>query len=106
MTDETANLVLEHLRRMREEMREGFSDVKHRLSALEQTVANLQIQFGQSGVLMASLNKRVDRVDDRRDSSELRLDRIDERLESIDHRLEKIDGRVERIERKLDLVGA
>lgn len=45
MTDDVDNLVLEHLRRFREtldrmhdDMREGFSELKHRMSSLEQSV--------------------------------------------------------------------
>jgi archaellum component FlaC len=120
MPAEIESLVLEHLRRIREgqealrsDMREGFSELKHRLTALEQNVGNLQVQMGQTGVLMAGLNKRVDRVDDRRDSAELQFGRVTEKLDSIELRLVRIEGRVdridervERIERKLDLVNA
>jgi hypothetical protein len=96
MTDETTNIVLEHLRRMREEMREGFSDLKHRMAALEQAVGNVQVQvgqqLGQTTILMSSLHKQIARGDDR--------------IEDVGQQLTSLSHRVERIERKLDLTPA
>jgi hypothetical protein len=52
MTQETENLVLELLRRMREENREEFAELRLRLSALEQAmsqgISGLQAQLGQT----------------------------------------------------------
>jgi hypothetical protein len=70
MTNDTPNLVLELLRRNREEMNAGFaglredmSEVKHRLSALEQAVGQVQSGQGQTQFLMGGFNKRMDRLE-------------------------------------------
>ena len=61
MTDETANLMLEHLRRIRgsqERTELDIADLKTRLSALEQ-------HQGQVLVLLGTANQRMDRFDER-----------------------------------------
>jgi archaellum component FlaC len=70
MTEETTNLVLEHLkhiRRVGDETREDMADVKLRVSAIEEHIGQMQIQFG-------GLNRRMDRFDER-------LTRVERRLE-------------------------
>jgi chromosome segregation ATPase len=100
MTDETTNLVLEHLRRLREETREGFADLrggfselKHRMAALEQAVGNLQVQvgqqLGQTTILMGSMHKQIARGDDR--------------IDDVGQQLSSLSQRVDRIERQLNL---
>lgn len=73
MTDETANLILDHLRHLRsgqdglrEDMREDMREVKTSLNLVEQQMATL-------GHMYASVSLRLDRV-------ETRLDRIEARL--------------------------
>jgi len=107
MADEPDNLILEHLRRLREgqdalrgDVGEGFSELKHRGSALEQSIGNLQVHLGQMQIVMGSLNERMDRIDDRMDSI------IDHNLGRLSERLERLDERTERIERKLGVVDA
>jgi predicted nucleic acid-binding Zn-ribbon protein len=66
MTDETANLILEHLRRMRlsiDRTEENMLEVKQRLGHLESQYA--------------TISNRMDRVD-------LRLDRIEKRLDLVE----------------------
>ena len=66
MTDETANLILEHLRRMRlsiDRLEENMIEVKQPLGYLE-------AQY-------ATISNRMDRVD-------LRLDRIEKRLDLVE----------------------
>jgi len=66
MMDETANLILEHLRTLRsgvEALREDMREVKIRLTHVEEG--------------LAGVNRRIDRV-------ESRLDRIETRLGLID----------------------
>jgi predicted nucleic acid-binding Zn-ribbon protein len=66
MTDETANLILEHLRRMRlsiDRLEENMIEVKQRLGHLE-------AQY-------ATISNRMDRID-------LRLDRIEKRLDLLE----------------------
>jgi predicted nucleic acid-binding Zn-ribbon protein len=70
MNEEQGNLVLELLRQMRSQMdriENDISDVKLRLSAVEEHLGHHQLQF-------AALNKRMDRFDER-------LGRIERRLE-------------------------
>jgi chromosome segregation ATPase len=70
MTDDATNLVLEHLRHIRDAvdgLREDMQDVKRRLTSLESQVATLHGDFAGQSV-------RIDRI-------EHRLARIDRRLE-------------------------
>ena len=73
MTEETENMVLEMLRRIRasqERTELDIADVKSRVSALEQ-------MQGQVLVLLGTMNQRMDRFDER-------LGRIERRLELVD----------------------
>ncbi|HEY3911236.1 MAG TPA: hypothetical protein VGM07_15290 [Stellaceae bacterium] len=73
MPDETANLVLEHLRVMRAKLDDIAADItelKQRMGLLGGQVAHL---FGQYAIL----SNRVDRID-------ARLERIGRRLDLVD----------------------
>jgi predicted nucleic acid-binding Zn-ribbon protein len=73
MTEETENLVLELLRHMRsslEALAADMSDVKLRLTALEEHLASQQMQ-------LVGLNRRMDRFDERLARVERRLGLID-----------------------------
>jgi hypothetical protein len=73
MTEDTENMVLEMLRRIRasqERTELDIADVKSRVSALE------QVQ-GQVLVLSGTMNRRMDRFDER-------LGRIERRLELVE----------------------
>ena len=61
MTEETENLVLELLRRIRDdlnafksEVREGILELKMRISGLEQAIGNVQASIGQIQISMGS----------------------------------------------------
>jgi len=75
MTEDTTNIVLEHLRHIRpavDELRLDVSDLKLRMTAVEGTLGNIQTQLaGQSA----------------------RMDRMDERIGRIERRLELADVR-------------
>ena len=69
MSDDTPNLVLEHLRAIRagqDAMREDIRDIKGRLVVLEGAFATLSAAYG-------GVSSRLDRI-------EVRLDRIEQRL--------------------------
>jgi hypothetical protein len=73
MTDEMTNLVLEHLRKIRESqelMHQDIQDLKLRMSAVEHHLGQVQVQ-------LAGLNSRMDRFDER-------LARIERRLNLVD----------------------
>jgi hypothetical protein len=73
MTEDTTNLVLEHLRRIRasqERMELDMGEMKSRSSALEQTT-------GQIMILLGTMNQRMDRFDERLSRIERRLDLIE-----------------------------
>ncbi len=73
MTEETENLVLELLRKVRtsqERTELDLSDLKARMSAVEHLLGQHQMQF-------AALNTRIDRVDERLGRIERRLDLVD-----------------------------
>jgi hypothetical protein len=73
MTDEQANVMLEHLRRIRDDiglMKEDLHDVKTRVSALE-------VHAGQTTILLGNLNQRMDRSDERLGRIERRLDLVE-----------------------------
>jgi hypothetical protein len=73
MTDETANLILEHLRHLRagqDALREDMREMKTRTGLVEQQMATLSHMY-------AAISLRLDRV-------EGRLDRIEGRLGLVD----------------------
>jgi prefoldin subunit 5 len=73
MTEEATNLVLEHLRKIRESqetMQQDIHDLKLRMSATERHVGEIQVQIG-------GLNGRLDRVDERLGRIERRLDLVE-----------------------------
>ena len=70
MTDNVESLILEHLRNIRSKMDAvslDMSDIKSRVSSLEETQ-------GQLLVMMGGLGKRMDRFDERLGRIERRLD--------------------------------
>ena len=73
MTEDTENMVLEMLRRIRasqERTKLDIADDKSRVSALE------QVQ-GQVLVLLGTMNQRMDRFDERLGRIERRLDLVE-----------------------------
>ena len=67
MTEETENLVLEMLRRIRasqERTELDVADVKVRISTLEQREGQVVTLQGQVVTLLGTLNQRMDRFDD------------------------------------------
>jgi predicted nucleic acid-binding Zn-ribbon protein len=73
MTDETANLILEHLRNIRSDttaIRNDVDDLKLRMTAAEHHLGQQQIQ-------LAAINGRLDRLDER-------VGRIERRLELVE----------------------
>jgi hypothetical protein len=73
MTEDTENLVLEMLRRIRasqERTELDLADVKSRVSALEQ-------MLGQVLVLLGAMSQRMDRFDERLGRIERRLDLVE-----------------------------
>ncbi|MBI2718679.1 MAG: hypothetical protein HY245_09130 [Rhizobiales bacterium] len=74
MTEETENIVLEILRRMRsslERVELDMQDIKARMTGVE-------IGVGQVTSLLASQSLRLDRIDER-------ISRIERRLDLVDH---------------------
>lgn len=70
MTDDVENLVLEHLRQIRasiEKLAGDVADIKIRVGSLEEHVSLIHAD-------LASMNRRLDRLDSR-------VDRIERRLE-------------------------
>ena len=66
MTDESTNLILEHLRRIRADI----GDLKQDNLEIKQWLGFLESQY-------ASLSSRVDRIDARLDRIERRLDLVE-----------------------------
>lgn len=81
MTDNTENLVLEHLKALRSELKEmrtamhgEFKDVKARLGALEAGQASVIQHIGHLGSSIAGQQVAIDRMSER-------IDRVEHRLE-------------------------
>jgi predicted nucleic acid-binding Zn-ribbon protein len=73
MNDDTQNLVLEQLRRIRasqERTEQDIHDLKVRMSSVENQLGQHQVQF-------AALNQRMDRIDERLTRIERRLDLVE-----------------------------
>ena len=80
MTDDTTNLVLEHLRRIRasqERTELEIGDIKARLTAMDETMANSRTDLAHLHSLYAQQSKRIDRIEDRLGRIERRLDLVD-----------------------------
>jgi archaellum component FlaC len=76
MTDVPDNLVLEHLRHIRDvvdELREDVRELKHRTSSMEQQVANFAAVEASH---YAGMSIRLDRLTDRIERIERRLDLV------------------------------
>jgi uncharacterized coiled-coil protein SlyX len=81
MTDEVENLMLEHLKTLRSEIKDmrntmkgEFKDVKERLSTLESGQALVIQHIGQLSSSIAGQQVSIDRMSDR-------IDRVEHRLE-------------------------
>ena len=73
MNEEATNIVLEHLRKIREIqeiMQADIHDLKLRMSSVERHVGEIQVQ-------MTGLNSRMDRVEERIGRIERRLDLVE-----------------------------
>jgi hypothetical protein len=80
MTEETENMVLELLRRIRasqERTELDVGDMKVRMSALEQREGQVLTLQGQVVTLLGTLNQRMDRFDERLGRIERRLDPVE-----------------------------
>ena len=77
MTDETANLILEHLRAMRRDMADVRADngeIKRRLSQLEAGQADIIKILGNLAAADANQQLSADRLSERLDRFERRLE--------------------------------
>ncbi len=80
MSEETENLVLEMLRRIRasqERSELDVADIKVRMSALEQHEGQVLTLQGQVVTLLGTLNQRIDRLDERVGRIERRLNVVE-----------------------------
>lgn len=84
MTDNTENLVLEHLRALRNELRDfrtktenEFQDVKLRLSAIERNQTKNHADYAELYGDHARQQAAIDRINNRLDKIERRLDLVD-----------------------------
>lgn len=75
-TDKIANLILEHLRAIRSDMRETLD----RLDNLTSRVSRLEESAATTARALADINLRLDRVDERLRRIERRLELVDENI--------------------------
>ena len=78
MTEQTENLILEHLRAIRAKLdqhSEEFRGMKLRMSSLETQMANVHADLANVHADLAILHNRIDGV-------EKRLDRIEKKIEA------------------------
>ncbi len=73
MTEETENLVLEQLRRIRASQERTEID----LQELKTRVSAIEVHQGQILTLLGSMNQRMDRFDERLGRIERRLDLVE-----------------------------
>ena len=84
MTDNTENLILDHLRAMRASLSKLEDDntfMKARMSSIEHQAAALHTDMAGLHTDMAGLRTDMANVNQRLDNVESRLDRIERRLE-------------------------
>ncbi len=74
MTDNVENLILEHLRLLRNELRDFRTETTADLAMIKQRLTSLESQVASVHAAMALIHGRIDRVD-------FRIDRIERRLE-------------------------
>lgn len=77
MSDSVENLILEHLKALRNEMRDFKSESMADLALIKQRLTSLESQVASVHGDMALIHGRIDRVDSR-------IDRIERRLELQD----------------------
>jgi septation ring formation regulator EzrA len=80
MTDETANMVLEMMKRIRasqERTELEIVDIKGRLTAMDESMALMRTDLAHLHTMYAPQSKRIDRIEDR-------LSRIERRLELVE----------------------
>ena len=77
MTDNVENLILEHLRALRNELRDFKIQAMADLTMIKQRLTSLESQVASVHADMALIHDRIDRVD-------MRIDRIERRLELRD----------------------
>jgi chromosome segregation ATPase len=131
MVDEATNLIMEQLHLLRrgqedlqltietfqQDTHAAIADLKARMTAVENAVGPMGVQYAQMQQQVLMQNGRLDRietaighigtrlgnVEHRLDNIEHRLDTVERRLDAMDHRFERIESRLDRIERRLDL---
>ena len=68
MTDETSDIIIEHLRAIRgdtQALRKSVADLTHRVGSLEQSVAHLHSDFAALSVRVDGSNERMERIEQR-----------------------------------------
>ena len=81
MAGETENLVLEHLRKLREGQDALLADsreAKSRFTTIDENLALMRADIAQLHSMYAGMNRRLDRMDDRLSRIERRLDLVEE----------------------------
>lgn len=70
MTEQTENLVLEHLRAIRldiADLKNGSRDIKARLASIESYIATLHSDSARGALNLDDLQRRVERIETRLD---------------------------------------
>jgi len=74
MTENVENLILEHLKALRNELRDFKNEATADLAMIKQRLTSLEAQVASVHADMALVHGRIDRVDSRIDRIERRLD--------------------------------
>jgi predicted nuclease with TOPRIM domain len=78
MTDSVENLILEHLKALRNELRDFKTESMADLAMIKQRLTSLESQVASVHADMALIHGRIDRVDSHIDGIERRLELRDE----------------------------
>jgi predicted nucleic acid-binding Zn-ribbon protein len=74
MTDGVENLILEHLKALRNDLRDFRTESMADLATIKQKLTSLESQVASAHADMASIHGRIDRVDSHIDGIERRIE--------------------------------
>lgn len=80
---------------LREEMREGFSQMLDIMGKMNERIGGLEVRMGSMEAHMESIDARVSGV-------ERQVQLVNERLDGVEGRLDRVESRLDRVESRLD----
>ena len=87
---------------IRNEIREGFSQVLELMAGMNHRIGNLETHMSSMEDHMSSIETRMDSMETRMSSIETRMDSMETRMSSIETRMDSMETRMSSIETRMD----